>query len=111
MSYTAVVRDVKRGTCGTIMEWSGLPRFTKSQFDICLAELFFAGCVDSDRTHDTFKVEVYHSDLDHIESAIYEGLTQAPVIEMLCETYIDGSSVWADISVNGTFLRHMNIAC
>ena len=105
MTYTAYIDNAKKRENIAVLEWADRPMFTKDQFDTIVREMFFWSCtlgVDAD----LIKAPVYAASI----SEVSEDGDIGPAFTLMCESTQDGSSVYADIYVDGYFLRRMTIA-
>lgn len=106
MTYSVFIDNVKSGKNIGILEWRDIPAFTKRQLDAIRFFMFMSACeggIDSEMITAT----VYRAGVHDI----YERDAEIPAFTMLCTTKQDGSDVWSDIYVNGTFVRQMIVAC
>lgn len=86
---TVVIRNTATGEAPTILEFSQ-PHFTKRQYNIVLSEMFFLAAQSID-----------NRDL----SAEINGKNRVQMV-----THVDGSVIWANVFVNGDYVRSMTIA-
>ena len=79
----------------TIMEWDSLPFFTKQQYDIVVSELFFWAAQSIE--YKALTAKVFRDDV--------------LVMTINCDTKTDGARIDSLVSLNGTPVRLMNVAC